>query len=151
IGLSIAFPLWNTNTIVGLIWGYLLFGELRNSRPKQWAKVGGGACAILLGACILSYATSLQSGNTLAGAKGVVAALGAGVLWGTMYIPYRKAYISGMNPLTFVTVFTFGELGTVLFLATLFNGGAAHFYSELRQTTPVLFWLFLGGFCWVLG
>ena len=37
----------------------------------------------------------------------------AGLLWGTMYIPYRKAYISGMNPLSFVTVFTFGELATV--------------------------------------
>jgi len=46
---------------------------------------------------------------------GIVAALGAGVLLGTMYIPYRKAYISGMNPLSFVTIFTFGELGTVFF------------------------------------
>src|SRR5262249_32681291 len=77
--------------------------------------------------------------------------LGAGILWGTMYIPYRKAYISGMNPLTFVTVFTFGELATVVFLAVLSDGGLSHFYSEVRQTTPVLFWLFLGGFCWVLG
>jgi len=32
-----------------------------------------------------------------------------GILWGTMYIPYRKAYLTGMNPLSFVTFFSFGE------------------------------------------
>ena len=25
VGLSIAFPLWNTNSLVGLFWGWLLF------------------------------------------------------------------------------------------------------------------------------
>src|SRR5579859_1767953 len=30
------------------------------------------------------------------------------VLLGTMYIPYGKAYISGMNPISFVIVFTLG-------------------------------------------
>ncbi len=54
---------------------------------------------------------------------GIGAALGAGLMWGTMYIPYRKAYLSGMNPLSFVTVFTFGELGTTFALALFFNGG----------------------------
>ena len=29
VGLSIAFPLWNTNSLVGLFWGWLLFRELR--------------------------------------------------------------------------------------------------------------------------
>ena len=57
---------------------------------------------------------------------GILAALGAGLLWGTMYIPYRKAYISGMNPLSFVTVFTFGELGTMFALAAVFHGGFGH-------------------------
>jgi drug/metabolite transporter (DMT)-like permease len=68
-----------------------------------------------------------------------------------MYIPYRKAYISGMNPLSFVTVFTFGELGTMFALASVFDGGPAHVLASLEQAKPVLFWLFLGGFCWVLG
>jgi drug/metabolite transporter (DMT)-like permease len=80
-----------------------------------------------------------------------MAALGAGVLWGTMYIPYRKAYISGMNPLSFVTVFTFGELGTVFALAVIFDGGVANVIHLLGQAKPALFWLFLGGFCWVIG
>ena len=44
-------------------------------------------------------------------------------MFGTMYIPYRKAYISGMNPLSFVTIFTFGELGTVFLLTAINTGG----------------------------
>jgi hypothetical protein len=80
-----------------------------------------------------------------------VAALGASMMWGTMYVPYRKAYISGMNPLSFVTAFTVGELGTVLALTLLFDGGAHSSVFRLAQMPGVLFWLFLGGFVWVIG
>ncbi|MBI4902069.1 MAG: EamA family transporter [Acidobacteria bacterium] len=153
VGLSIAFPLWNTNSLVGLFWGWLLFRELRGAGASQRAKVLGGAAAIVVGACILALATSHGSTAGASGAAGlgIAAALGAGVLWGTMYIPYRKAYISGMNPLSFVTVFTFGELGTVFALAVAFDGGVSNVMLSLAKARPALFWLFLGGFCWVLG
>ena len=152
VGLSIAFPLWNTNSLVGLFWGWLLFNELRGSKAREWAKVLGGAGAIVTGACLLAYATQHHSsGAPQQATLGILAALGAGMLWGTMYIPYRKAYISGMNPLSFVTVFTFGELGTTFALAAKFHGGFASLTTELTRARPVFFWLFLGGFCWVLG
>lgn len=38
VGLSIAFPLWNTNSLVGLMGGCLLFKELRGSRAREWTK-----------------------------------------------------------------------------------------------------------------
>ena len=152
VGLSMAFPLWNTNSLVGLFWGWLLFNELRGSATRDWLKVLGGAAAIVVGACVLAYATQQHSA---AGPKnatmGILAALGAGLLWGTMYIPYRKAYLSGLNPLSFVTVFTFGELGTVVALAAAFHGGLGNLWVELGRARPALFWLFLGGFCWVIG
>jgi drug/metabolite transporter (DMT)-like permease len=152
VGLSIAFPLWNTNSLVGLFWGCLLFKELRGSSAKDWAKVIGGAGAIVVGAAILAIATAQQSsGAPGRAAVGIIAALGAGVLLGTMYIPYRKAYISGMNPLSFVTIFTFGELGTILILGLDFYGGAGKLAAELHRARPMLFWPFLGGFCWVIG
>ncbi len=152
VGLSIAFPLWNTNSLVGLFWGWLLFNELRGAGTKQWMKVLGGAAAIVVGACLLAFATAHQAEIAPHRATlGILAALGAGALWGTMYIPYRKAYISGMNPLSFVTVFTFGELGTVFTLAAVFHGGMGGLAVELGRARPALFWLFLGGFCWVLG
>src|ERR1019366_6818918 len=71
--------------------------------------------------------------------------------FGTMYIPYRKAYISGMNPLSFVTIFTFGELGTVFLLTPGNLGGISNVAAELHRARPMLFWPFLGGFCWVIG
>jgi len=149
VGLSIAFPLWNINSLVGLFWGWLLFRELRGSGG---ARVVGGAVAIVGGACLLAYATS-QHSNTLPGGAplGIAAALSAGLMFGTMYIPYRKAYISGMNPLSFVTIFTFGELGMVCSLALFFDGGLHNVMAGLVRARPVMFWLFLGGFCWVVG
>ena len=37
-------------------------------------------------------------------------------------------------------------------LAAVFDGGARQCASHsLEQAKPVLFWLFLGGFCWVIG
>jgi drug/metabolite transporter (DMT)-like permease len=152
VGLSIAFPLWNVNSLVGLFWGWALFHELRGAGARDWLKVAGGSTAIVMGACVLAYATAQQS--TVPPRQvmlGILAALGAAALWGTMYVPYRKAYISGLNPLSFVTVFTFGELGTVLALGLIFDGGIAGLGAELARARPVLFWLFLGGFCWVIG
>jgi drug/metabolite transporter (DMT)-like permease len=152
VGLSIAFPLWNTNSLVGLFWGWLLFNELRGSAARDWSKVLGGAAAIVAGACLLAYATQHRTSDGPSNATlGILAALGAGIMWGTMYIPYRKAYISGMNPLSFVTVFTFGELGTTIALGAVFHGGLENLWIELVRARPAMFWLFLGGFCWVLG
>ena len=72
-------------------------------------------------------------------------------MWGTMYVPYRKAYLSGMNPLSFVTAFTVGELGTVLALTLALDGGIHSTAFQLFQSRGVVFWLFLGGFVWVIG
>ena len=84
-------------------------------------------------------------------ALGIAAALGAGVLWGTMYIPYRKAYLTGMNPLSFITFFTVGEVVTMLLLAISYRGARPLWHELVRRPRPVLFWLMLGGFVWVIG
>jgi hypothetical protein len=68
-----------------------------------------------------------------------------------MYVPYRKAYLSGMNPLSFVTAFTVGELGTVLALTLMLDGGIHSTAFQLFHRPGVLFLLFLGGFVWVIG
>lgn len=152
VGLSIAFPLWNTNSLVGVFWGWYFFRELRGAGASGWLKVLGGAIGIVAGATLLGYASIDETAPTSEHATtGILAALGAGLLWGTMYIPYRKAYLSGMNPVSFVTVFTVGELITVTVLALAFRGGFAPLATEIAAARPALFWLFLGGFCWVLG
>jgi drug/metabolite transporter (DMT)-like permease len=151
VGLSVAFPLWNLNSLVGLFWGWLFFNELKGATKGDWAKVLGGAAAIVVGAVLLCYSSGgeSQAGHNTVG--GIAAALGAALMWGTMYITYRKAYMSGLNPLSFVTVFVFGELGAMSLLATFFFGGLPSLCNQIVLARNELFWLFLGGFCWVIG
>jgi drug/metabolite transporter (DMT)-like permease len=149
VGLSIAFPLWNSNSLLGIFWGFVLFHELHYAGWKRWLGVLGGALCMFGGATLLAIASSHQAAPGRA-ALGVAAALGAGILWGTMYIPYRKAYLTGMNPLSFITFFTVGELATMTLLALGYRG-ASPLWRELVSARAVLFWLMLGGFVWVLG
>jgi len=150
IGLSIAFPLWNSNSLLGILWGFLFFNELRSAGVRRWFGVVGGTLVMCVGAAILAIASSGAHAPGSSPTRGVLGALGAGALWGTMYIPYRKAYLSGMNPLSFVTFFTIGELGmmSALSFATL---GRQELFAELSARRDVVFWLMLGGFIWVIG
>jgi glucose uptake protein GlcU len=152
VGLTIAFPLWNTNSLVGILWGRLLFGELKGASRKNVAKVVLGALAIVIAAVLLGFST-IQGGGAHAGraVSGILAAAGASLLWGTMYIPYRKAYVSGMNPLSFVTIFTVGELVTMFALVLALDGGTKAQVFHSPEIKHMLFWLFLGGFVWVIG
>lgn len=149
IGLSIAFPLWNSNSLIGIFWGFLFFNELQQAGWWRWTGVVGGALVMCVGAMVLAIASAGQGpvGHSL---RGVWAALAAGVLWGTMYIPYRKAYLTGMNPLSFVTFFTFGELGMMAALAVTYTG-MTPLWHEVLEARAVVFWLMLGGFLWVVG
>ncbi len=150
IGLSIAFPLWNINSLLGIFWGYLLFNELRDAGKIRWLTVLGGALLMFAGATLLAVASSAQSPAEHP-LRGIVAALSAGVLWGTMYVPYRKAYLTGMNPLSFIAFFTIGELGMMAALALAYGGGPAALWRQLIEARDALFWLMLGGFVWVIG
>ena len=151
VGLAVAFPMWNANSLIGLLWGRVLFRELEGANGKNIARVVIGAVAIVIAAVMLGFST-IHGGSIGSHAfRGIIAALGASLMWGTMYVPYRKAYLSGMNPLSFVTAFTVGELGTVLALTLALDGGLHSSAFRLFHMPGVLFWLFLGGFVWVIG
>jgi glucose uptake protein GlcU len=152
VGLATAFPLWNTNALIGLLWGRLLFNELQGAGAKNVLKVTLGTVLIITAAIMLGFSTLHGGAQTTPHAvRGLIAAGGASLMWGTMYVPYRKAYLSGMNPLSFVTAFTVGELGTMLVLTWTLDGGAHSPAFQLMHSRQLLFWLFLGGFVWVVG
>lgn len=153
VGLSIAFPLWNINSLIGMFWGRVLFHELENAGRANILKTVFGAVAIVVAAVLLAFSTGSGQAHGPAphATAGVLAALGAGLMWGTMYVPYRKAYISGMNPLSFVTAFTVAEVGTMIALVFAFDGGLHSSVFNLELIKPLLFWLFCGGFIWVIG
>src|SRR2546430_3910456 len=100
IGLAIAFPLWNANSLLGILWGTLLFNELRDAGAARGLGVWGGAAAMFAGATLLAVASSAQApgGSAL---RGGAAAPPARALWGTMYIPYPQAYSPRLHPPSF--------------------------------------------------
>jgi glucose uptake protein GlcU len=152
VGLAVAFPLWNANSLIGLLWGRVLFRELQGASAKNIGKVVVGTVAIVIAAVMLGFSTIHGGSSSMQrGWAGIAAAIGASLMWGTMYVPYRKAYLSGMNPLSFVTAFTVGELGTVLALTLALDGGTHSSAFQLFHMRGILFWLFLGGFVWVIG
>jgi glucose uptake protein GlcU len=151
VGLAVAFPMWNANSLIGLLWGRVLFNELKGASAGNISKVVIGAILIVIAAVMLGFSTIHGGAIGQHAFRGIIAALGASLMWGTMYVPYRKAYISGMNPLSFVTAFTVGELGTVLALTLVLDGGIHSSAFQLLHMPGVLFWLFLGGFVWVIG
>jgi drug/metabolite transporter (DMT)-like permease len=151
VGLAVAFPMWNANSLIGLFWGRVLFRELEGASGKNVAKVVVGGITIVIAAVMLGFSTLHGGAMGQHAIRGVAAALGASLMWGTMYVPYRKAYLSGMNPLSFVTAFTVGELGTVFALTLALDGGIHSSAFQLFHMPGILFWLFLGGFVWVIG
>ena len=150
VGISIAFPLWNANSLIAIIWGTLLFRELHRAGGVRWLGVVGGALVMFVGAVLLSFVSSSHAASAHH-VRGVAAALGAGLMFGSQYIPFRNAYITGLNPFTFLTFFTFGEMTTMTVLAVVFAGGWYRFWRELTSNSGILFWPLLGGFMWVVG
>src|ERR1700712_4459720 len=47
VGLGVAFPMWNANSLIGLFWGWLLFRELDGADRKTIGKVVLGAVCIV--------------------------------------------------------------------------------------------------------
>src|SRR5712664_1020940 len=74
IGLSIAFPLWNSNSLLGILWGFLFFNELRQAGWRRSLGVLGGALVMCFGAWILAVASaSAAAGPASHASRGVAA------------------------------------------------------------------------------
>src|SRR6202140_3145537 len=61
VGLSIAFPLWNSNSLLGILWGFLFFNDLRQAGWPGWLGVLGGALVMCVGAALLAIASATQA------------------------------------------------------------------------------------------
>src|ERR1700712_921671 len=62
VGLATAFPLWNTNSLIGLLWGRVLFRELEGAGFRNTIKVVFGAVLIVVSAIMLGFSTIHGSG-----------------------------------------------------------------------------------------
>jgi hypothetical protein len=60
-GITRGIPLSNTNQLWGLLWGILVFGELRGGAPGLYAQVIGGSLVMALGAGVIALSSVSRS------------------------------------------------------------------------------------------
>src|SRR2546428_13491068 len=58
VGISRGIPLSNTNQLWGLVWGLLVFGELRGGAATTYGQVIGGSLLMALGAVAIALASA---------------------------------------------------------------------------------------------
>jgi glucose uptake protein len=97
LGMAKAFGIWAPlNIVVSLIWGAVLFQEFvdLNSSGILWLALS--IVTILAGILLIIFAKGAGEGNHEPGAfrTGLAGAVGAGVLWGSYFIPIKFAGIS---------------------------------------------------------
>lgn len=97
LGMARAYCLWApVNVVVSFLWGIVIFGEILNERPVTLVLLVVALLVILTGVLLIIFAKGLD-----ATAKpsftlwpGLLAALGAGVLWGSYFIPIKLSAAS---------------------------------------------------------
>ena len=98
LGMAKAFGIWAPlNIIVSLIWGAALFHEFLNIRAGSILFLVIAILSILAGVLMIIFAKGRDEPAESADAArlGVTGAIGAGILWGSYFIPVKY---SGVSP-----------------------------------------------------
>lgn len=104
IGLARAAGVWTPlNIVAAFVWGALLFGELDGFSALRLALLGSAFVAVVLGVLLISGSQSTSDPSAAPGVPsrrtrlltpGLLWAMGAGVLWGSYFIPAQWAATS---------------------------------------------------------
>jgi glucose uptake protein len=97
LGIAKAFGIWAPlNIIVSLIWGAALFQEFVNISIGTIFLLVGAILTILVGIVLIIFAKGTAPGGQERGAfrLGLAGAIGAGILWGSYFIPVKYAGVS---------------------------------------------------------
>jgi glucose uptake protein len=92
IGLARAVGIWTPlNIIVGVLWGLILFGEFAGSDLKTLLLLLGSLILVIAGILIIIFArgTVKQAPLGKSFLAGLTAAIGAGILWGSYFVPIK--------------------------------------------------------------
>jgi glucose uptake protein len=96
IGIAKAFGIWAPlNIIVSFIWSLTLFGQFRDCSMLAWVIGLVSLILVIVGVLMIIFSGGSDHKEDLSGTsavKGLLGAVGAGILWGTFYIP--AAYVS---------------------------------------------------------
>lgn len=97
LGMAKAFGVWAPlNIIVSLIWGAVLFDEFVNMSGTMWVWLVAALAMILVGVPLIIFAKGANGDAQKPGAfrLGLAGAVGAGILWGSYFIPIKYAGVS---------------------------------------------------------
>jgi glucose uptake protein len=97
IGIAKAFGIWAPlNIIVSIFWGAVLFGEFMHLDSANLVVFSLSLVAILAGVLliILAKGDAARSRDRRSQFIGFLGAVGAGILWGTYYLPIKVSQIS---------------------------------------------------------
>jgi glucose uptake protein len=98
LGMAKAFGIWAPlNIIVSLIWGAVLFHEFVNLSAETTLLLIAAIVMILAGVLLIIFAKGADEDAQAQGAfrLGLAGAVGAGILWGSYFIPVKY---SGVSP-----------------------------------------------------
>jgi glucose uptake protein len=97
LGLARAVGTWaSINTIAGLFWGALLFGELTGLPMKSYLLTGLSLVVLVAGIAIISVQDKVDGAKRVERVKGYIYVTIVGILWGSYFIPVTA---SGQGPL----------------------------------------------------
>ncbi len=97
LGMAKAFGIWAPlNIITSLIWGAALFDEFVNLSAATIAWLVAALVMILVGVPLIIFAKGADEDGQKPGAfrLGLAGAVGAGILWGSYFIPVKYAGVS---------------------------------------------------------
>jgi glucose uptake protein len=143
LGIARAFGIWAPlNIIVSILWGALLFGEFPNTDAISLLLLGAALLIIITGVILIIFARNSDQNSVQRSWLGYAGAVGAGVLWGSYFIPIQSAEVSmwvGGFPLALGMFF----MSTLL---VLFTGQSPRLSSSGDVTCTLL-----TGLIWGLG
>lgn len=143
IGTARAFGIWAPlNIVVSMLWGALLFHEFIRSRPYTILLLLGSLLVIIAGVLLIIFAKgpgAIRGQNRRGFLLGLSGAVGAGVLWGSYFVPIHYAGISmWLGGLPLALGMLFGSLLLAWQSHTSFRLYNAQAY--LRVLTTGLMW-----------
>jgi glucose uptake protein len=98
IGQARAFGIWAPlNIITSMLWGAFLFNEFLQIGPSTMLLLAGSLVVIIAGVLMIIFAKGMETGDKQGRQDfyiGLLGASGAGVLWGSYFIPIRYSGIS---------------------------------------------------------
>lgn len=97
LGMARAFGIWAPiNVVVSIFWGVVIFGEFLSSSTLTLVLLAASLAIIIAGVLLIIFAKGF-GGESLSGRRfwiGLLSAFGAGVLWGSYFIPIKLSSAS---------------------------------------------------------